>query len=251
MAHRSRASFPHSSVGRTRSWIPEVARHADAVVLLVLDGLGWNSAQEHAAILPTMHAHAGRPRSRPSAPSTTATALTSICDRARARAARRARLPDAGGCRRAQRAAVDRPRRRGRRIRSTCNGTRRSSAARSRSVTKSEFRNSGFSERAPARRAVHRLEHDGGARRALRSAGRGRRTLRLRVLPGRRQRRARVRPARRVLRARARVRGSPRRRPARGVARHARRCSSPPITARSIWNATTGSTSPSSGRWST
>jgi predicted AlkP superfamily pyrophosphatase or phosphodiesterase len=63
--------------GQNGSWIPEVARAADAVVLLVLDGLGWNSAQEHAVILPTISAMTGG-RITTVAPSTTATALTSI-----------------------------------------------------------------------------------------------------------------------------------------------------------------------------
>ena len=63
--------------GQDGSWIPEVARAADAVVLLVLDGLGWNSAQAHTAILPTITAMTGD-RITTVVPSTTATALTSI-----------------------------------------------------------------------------------------------------------------------------------------------------------------------------
>ncbi len=53
---------------------------------------------------------------------------------------------------------------------------------------------------ASARRQVHRLAHDGRARRALPARDRGGRAVRLRVLPGRRLHRARVRPARPRLR---------------------------------------------------
>ena len=66
-------------------------------------------------------------------------------------------------------------------------------------VTRSEFRTSGFTDGAPARRAVPRLEH---ARRCSSStAARSSRPatpVRVRVLPGGRHRRARVRAARRV-----------------------------------------------------
>lgn len=56
---------------------PEVA-DAASVVVLVLDGLGWNQLQERAAIAPTLAGLAGGPITTV-APSTTATALTSIC----------------------------------------------------------------------------------------------------------------------------------------------------------------------------
>src|SRR5438128_1351296 len=62
---------------RDASWIPEPARTADAVVLLVLDGLGWAAVQEHAALLPTLTSMTGGPITTV-VPSTTATALTSI-----------------------------------------------------------------------------------------------------------------------------------------------------------------------------
>ena len=48
------------------------------MVLLVLDGLGWNALQEHAHRLPTISGMAGGPITTV-VPSTTATALTSIC----------------------------------------------------------------------------------------------------------------------------------------------------------------------------
>ncbi len=58
-------------------WFP--ARElADQVVLLVVDGLGWDQLQERAAHLPTVGSLAGGPILTV-APSTTASALTSIC----------------------------------------------------------------------------------------------------------------------------------------------------------------------------
>ena len=59
------------------AWIPEPARTADAVVLLVLDGLGWSAVQDHAALMPNIGALEGGAITTV-APSTTATALTSI-----------------------------------------------------------------------------------------------------------------------------------------------------------------------------
>jgi hypothetical protein len=58
-------------------WIPEPARSADAVVLLVLDGLGWSAVQDHSAVLPRIAQMEGGAITTV-APSTTATALTSI-----------------------------------------------------------------------------------------------------------------------------------------------------------------------------
>jgi hypothetical protein len=59
------------------AWIPEIARGADAVVLLVLDGLGWSAVQDHAPLMPRLTAMGGDAITTV-APSTTATALTSI-----------------------------------------------------------------------------------------------------------------------------------------------------------------------------
>ena len=59
------------------SWIPEPARSARAVVLLVLDGLGWSAVQDHAAAMPRIAQMEGEAITTV-APSTTATALTSI-----------------------------------------------------------------------------------------------------------------------------------------------------------------------------
>jgi hypothetical protein len=57
--------------------MPAAASAARQVVLLVLDGLGWEQLQERAEAAPTLHAMAGGPITTV-APSTTATALTSI-----------------------------------------------------------------------------------------------------------------------------------------------------------------------------
>ena len=43
------------------AWLPEPAREAEAVVLLVLDGLGWNALREHADDKPELAAMAGGP----------------------------------------------------------------------------------------------------------------------------------------------------------------------------------------------
>ena len=59
------------------SWLPAPAREAEAVVLLVLDGLGWNALGEHAAEMPELGAMVGGPITTVT-PATTATALTSI-----------------------------------------------------------------------------------------------------------------------------------------------------------------------------
>lgn len=58
-------------------WFPEAALDASQVVLLVLDGLGWNQLQARLHLAPTMAGAAGSPITTV-APSTTATALTSI-----------------------------------------------------------------------------------------------------------------------------------------------------------------------------
>ena len=44
-------------LGRTANdWLPEPVRRADQVVLLVLDGLGWQQLQSRAEIAPTLSA---------------------------------------------------------------------------------------------------------------------------------------------------------------------------------------------------
>jgi predicted AlkP superfamily pyrophosphatase or phosphodiesterase len=59
------------------AWLPEPARTAEQVVLLLLDGLGWHAVGEHAARMPTVATMEGGPITSV-VPSTTATALTSV-----------------------------------------------------------------------------------------------------------------------------------------------------------------------------
>ncbi len=58
-------------------WLPRPAVGAEQVVLLVLDGLGWEQLQDHAHLVPTLASLAGGPVTSV-VPTTTATALTSI-----------------------------------------------------------------------------------------------------------------------------------------------------------------------------
>ncbi len=62
---------------RTADWLPEPVRTATQVVLLVLDGVGWNQLQARPRVAPTLTAMAGGPITSV-APTTTATALCSI-----------------------------------------------------------------------------------------------------------------------------------------------------------------------------
>ena len=59
------------------SWMPDAVSGARQVVLLVLDGLGWEQLQERVALAPTLAGMTGGPITSV-APTTTATALTSI-----------------------------------------------------------------------------------------------------------------------------------------------------------------------------
>jgi predicted AlkP superfamily pyrophosphatase or phosphodiesterase len=59
------------------AWLPPGVSGADQIVLLVLDGLGWNQLRARSALAPTMCAMPGGPITTV-APSTTSTALTSI-----------------------------------------------------------------------------------------------------------------------------------------------------------------------------
>ncbi len=58
-------------------WFPEAVLGADQVVLLVLDGLGWEQLSERRTLVPALAAGTGRPITSV-APSTTAAAMTSI-----------------------------------------------------------------------------------------------------------------------------------------------------------------------------
>jgi predicted AlkP superfamily pyrophosphatase or phosphodiesterase len=68
---------PVSWASTLPSWMPPVVAEARQVVLLVLDGLGWDQLQEHARFAPTIAGLAGGPITSV-APTTTATALSSI-----------------------------------------------------------------------------------------------------------------------------------------------------------------------------
>lgn len=59
------------------AWLPEPARDARQVVLLVLDGLGWEQLRQRPGLAPTLSAMVGGPITSV-APTTTATALTSL-----------------------------------------------------------------------------------------------------------------------------------------------------------------------------
>jgi len=58
-------------------WVPPTVLDARQVVMLVLDGLGWEQLRERRELAPTLSAMAGQPITTV-APSTTSTALTSI-----------------------------------------------------------------------------------------------------------------------------------------------------------------------------
>lgn len=63
--------------GETPSWFPEPAALARSVVLLVLDGLGWQAIERYRHLLPTLDTMVGGPVTAV-VPSTTVAALTSI-----------------------------------------------------------------------------------------------------------------------------------------------------------------------------
>ena len=67
----------YSGAAPAPAWLPAPAVGAGQVVLLVLDGLGWAQLKDRPGLAPTMNAMAGGPITTV-APSTTATALTSI-----------------------------------------------------------------------------------------------------------------------------------------------------------------------------
>ena len=61
----------------TPQWFPVEVADAEQVVLLVIDGLGWNQLQERLELVPTLRSLASAPITTV-APTTTSTALTSI-----------------------------------------------------------------------------------------------------------------------------------------------------------------------------
>jgi hypothetical protein len=62
---------------RIPDWMPADVEGADKVMLLVLDGLGWNQLETHRDLIPSLAEFRGGPITTV-APSTTATALTSL-----------------------------------------------------------------------------------------------------------------------------------------------------------------------------
>jgi hypothetical protein len=62
---------------RDATWLPPIVGEARSVVLLVVDGLGWEALETHASLLPRLRTLTGG-RVTTVAPSTTASALTSI-----------------------------------------------------------------------------------------------------------------------------------------------------------------------------
>jgi Type I phosphodiesterase / nucleotide pyrophosphatase len=69
--------IPALVAGRAAPWLPPGLADADAVVMLLLDGLGWNAIEAHRSLLPELSALEGGPITTV-APSTTASALTSL-----------------------------------------------------------------------------------------------------------------------------------------------------------------------------
>src|SRR5581483_1060710 len=67
----------HRAEREAPAWLPAVAAQASQVVLLALDGLGWDKLQERAAHAPTLASMTGGPITSV-APTTTSTALTSL-----------------------------------------------------------------------------------------------------------------------------------------------------------------------------
>ena len=63
--------------GEPPDWLPEPVRDATQVVLLVLDGFGWEQLLERPQLAPTVRTLTGGPITSV-VPTTTATALTSI-----------------------------------------------------------------------------------------------------------------------------------------------------------------------------
>ena len=187
-------------------WFPSAAAEADQVLLLVLDGLGWEQLRRAGRRRrPTWSAMAGGPILTV-APVDHVDGADLAHDRSDPRRARRHRLPHRHRRRGAQRAALvgRRARRRGDHpAREAPAGAGRSSATGHRSSPRADFRASGLHAGAPRRRALPRLPGDRrpwSSRPAPAAVGRA---VRVRLLRRHRQGRPRVRPGR-ALRRRAR-----------------------------------------------
>lgn len=68
---------PSSWTSGLPDWMPSTVAGSSSVVLLVLDGLGWDQLQEHRELMPVVASMSGGPI-QTVAPTTTATALSSI-----------------------------------------------------------------------------------------------------------------------------------------------------------------------------
>ena len=68
--------------GDRPGWFPSAVQEAERIAVLVLDGLGWEQLEAHRELLPTLASMTGGPITTV-APSTTATALTSLVTGAR------------------------------------------------------------------------------------------------------------------------------------------------------------------------
>jgi hypothetical protein len=66
-----------NAVGEPPAWLPEPVHGADQVVLLALDGLGWDQLQERRSLAPTLAGMTGG-KITTVVPSTTSTAMTSL-----------------------------------------------------------------------------------------------------------------------------------------------------------------------------
>ena len=73
------ALLGHTEPDAAVDWLPASARQSRQIVLLVVDGLGWEQLRARAALAPTLTAADGIDQAITSvAPTTTACALTSI-----------------------------------------------------------------------------------------------------------------------------------------------------------------------------
>ena len=128
------------------AWIPEPARAAPAVVLLVLDGLGWSAVQDHASRHAAARADGGERDHHGRAVDHGDRAHVDR-DRSRARPARHRRLPHADRRRRCSTCCAGRSRGAAARpIRSTCSATPPFLDREVPVVTRTEFRDTGFTQ---------------------------------------------------------------------------------------------------------
>ena len=225
---------------RPVEWLPEPVAGARAVVLLVLDGLGWEARTRHAALLPELSALDGRAITTV-IPSTTPAALTSITTG----------LPPGRHGITGFRIRVDHSvlnairwqQENGKRPPEPADMQRHAPFADRQVavVTKSEFRRSGFTGVHLRGADFHGWPTTAVLVEHVRALGRGRRAVRVRVLPGRRRGRALVRARRAAstpLSSRRPIGSSA---PSATCCPETPRCWSPPTTGRSTSDRSRGS----------